>query len=313
MAQRGKGESMRKALQRGEATKRLAVIAAMVAAALALCLLAGFSDASPVKKDVNSYSWSELSAISQEISEAENDDEGREIAQKYHIVNSSGKIDGSQTKSITLSDGTQTKAIVAGIRADSTGKGKAGITFVFADAVAVQNMNETASNTDGWAKSGMRTWLNEEFEDKLPSDLKKALLSVNKKTNTEADSNPGNITSTSDKLWLPSVIEVSGSVSKNNMPAHGKYSADVYNAEGSQYELFKNKGIVVGEGNDSLVRKCLVDTDSGLVKQGEPSVWWLRSLSMDWNAGFAAVTAEGDPYSSWFSDYALGVVPGFCV
>ena len=81
----------------------------------------------------------------------------------------------------------------------------------------------------------------------------------------------------------------------------------------SQYELFKNKGIVVGEGNDSLVRKCLVDTDSGLVKQGEPSVWWLRSLSMDWNAGFAAVTAEGDPYSSWFSDYALGVVPGFCV
>lgn len=292
----------------------MAMAAVLAVSALVLAFFTGCSDSTAVKNSVNDYSWSELSEISDQISEASNDAEGLEIAKKYHLLNGSGKLDGSQTKKVTLADGTQTTVIVAGFRADTAGDGsKAGITFIFGDAVEAHGMNEAATNSGGWESSEMRTWLNGDFTSQLPSDLKSALVSVSKKTNTGADSSPGSISSTSDKLWLPSVVEVSGSVSASNMPAHGKYSADSFNAEGSQYELFKDTGITVNDDNDELVRTCIVDTDSGIVKKGEDCQWWLRSLSMDWNAGFEAVDAAGNPYTSWMPDYELGVVPGFCV
>lgn len=291
-----------------------AVVAFVAVSVLALCLLGGCSDSTAVKNSVNDYSWAELTAISDQISEASNDGEGLEIAKKYHLLNASGKLDGKQVKKVTLSDGTQTSVCIAGFRADTAGDGsKAGITFVFCDAVAAHGMNESATNSGGWEKSEMRTWLNGDFMSQLPSDLKSALVGVKKSTNTGADSSPGSISSTTDKLWLPSVVEVSGSVSASNMPTHGKYSADSFNAEGSEYELFKDQDIKVNEDNDELVRACVVDTESGIVKKGEDAKWWLRSLSMDWNAGFEAVDASGNPYTSWMPDYELGVVPGFCV
>lgn len=300
---------------RGARTLRVSVAgAAFLAIAFALCFLAGCSNSTTARSSVNDYSWSELSAISGQISEASNDEEGLDIAREYHLLNASGKLDGTQTKKVTLSDGTQTSVCIAGFRADTKDDGsKAGITFVFCDAIAAHGMNEAATNSGGWEKSEMRTWLNGDFQSQLPSDMKSALVGVKKSTNTGADSSPGSITSTTDKLWLPSVVEVSGDVSAGNMPAHGKYSADSLNAEGAEYELFKDVGITVNDDNDGLVRDCVVDTDSGIVKKGEPAKWWLRSLSMDWNAGFEAVDSTGNPYTSWMPDYELGVVPGFAI
>ena len=286
------------------------VIRQVLAVALlaALVVLAGCSG-SGAKSSLGDYSWSELSAISAEIAAADDDGEGRDIAMNYNLLNSSGKLDG-KTKSITLSDGTKASVMIAGVRADDlAGGGKAGLTFVFADAPAVHEMNDDASNEGGWEKSEMRSWLNSDFLDKLPSDLKGVIQAANKKTNSSAYTSPGAVGTTSDKLWLPSLVELGGSVSPNDLVGGSRIPAETYNAEGKQYQVFADCG------DAALVRTFTGDDseESGIVVTGEASPWWQRSLSTTWTSGFEAVDDEGNPLNAWITDYALGVSPGFCL
>ena len=283
---------------------------------MALVLLAGCSETT-VKSSMSSYSWSELSAIAMEIHDAESDADGMEIAESYNLLNG-GKPDGS-TKSITLSDGTTASVTLAGVRQDDLASGgKAGLTFVFADAPVTHAMNSDSSNEGGWEKSEMRSWLNDEFIDMLPSDLKGVIVAANKKTNSAGGTTPGSVSSTSDKLWLLSLVEVSGSVSPGSLVGgtnSSKIPAAVFNAEGKQYQLFSAKGVSAGEENSVLQRVFTGDDSdgSGIVVTGEASPWWLRSLSTTWTSGFEATNAEGDPQNAWITDYELGVAPGFCL
>ena len=281
------------------------LVAALLAALVAL---AGCS-ATSEKGSLSDYSWSELSQISAEIAAADSDDEGRDIAMNYNLLNGSGKLDG-KTKSITLSDGTKASVMIAGVRQDDLASGgKAGLTFVFADAPAVHEMNADASNEGGWEKSEMRSWLNGDFIDKLPSDLKGVIQAANKKTNSSAYTTPGAVSTTSDKLWLPSLVELGGSVSPNDLVGGSGIPAETYNAEGKQYQVFADKG------DSARVRTFTGDDSegSGIVVTGEASPWWQRSLSTTWTSGFEATDAEGDPLNAWITDYALGVAPGFCL
>ena len=283
------------------------LVACCVAALLASVALTGCSS-SGVKGSFDAYSWSELSAISKEIATATDDAEATEIAQSYHLLNSSGKLDG-KTKSVTLSDGTKAAVAIAGIRQDDLASGgKAGITCVFTSAPVVHAMNEDASNVGGWEKSEMRSWLNDEFLGMLPSDLKGAISAANKKTNSSGGTTPGSVSTTSDKLWLPSLVEVGGSVAPNDLVGGSGIPAATYNAEGKQYQAF-------AQGAVGLTRTFTGDDSegSGIVVSGEASPWWQRSLSTTWTAGFGATDAEGDAMSAWFSDYALAVAPGFCL
>lgn len=292
------------------------------AAVILACCLAAFSlsgcGGTAGKSSLADYSWSELSRIAAEISQADSDEEGREIAAGYNLLNGSGKTDG-KTKSVTLSDGTIAHVMLAGVRQDDLSSGgKAGLTFVFADSPAVHQMNEEASSEGGWEKSKMRSWLNDDFLDMLPGDLKSAVQAASKKTDSSAYTSPGSVSSTSDKIWLPSLVEVGGSVSPNDLVGGASGSgipAGTYNAEGKQYQVFADAGVSAGEGN-ALLERTFTGADSqgsGIVVSGESSPWWLRSLSTTWTAGFEAVDAEGDPMNAWMTDYALGVAPGFCL
>ena len=296
----------------GKHTKTAIVVAVIVIAIIALFAIFG-GGGTKVKASVNDYSWSELSAISSEIAGADTDDEGRQIAAQYNLLNSSGKLDGSQSKKLSV-DGKSTSAILVGIRSDDkAGGGKAGLTFVLADAVCGQEMNKDASNEDGWSASEMRSWLASDFAGMLPSDLKSVLVAAKKKTNNAALNDPGSISITEDKIWLPSVVELGGSLNGMGMSSESSYTATTFNMEGSQYEAFKNMKANANGENSSLVRKYLGSESAGVLTNGEPCKWWTRSLSMSWTAGFTCVTELGEPTEGWFSDYELGVVPGFCV
>ena len=281
---------------------------------IAVLALAGCSSGTTVKSAMKDYDWTELSSIATEIHDAASDDEGLEIAMEYNLVTSDGKLDSS-TKSITLSDGTVANVALADIRHDDLSDGgKAGLTFVFTDAPVAHAMNDDASNEGGWEKSDMRAWLNEDFAGMLPSDLKGALKAVNKKTNNTAYTSPGAVSSTSDKVWLLSLVEIGGSVSPNDINVGGSgIPAATYNAEGTQYKIFADAKVKSGEENDKLVRKFVGDEGNGIVEPGEACRWWQRSLSMTWTSGFAATNDEGDPLDAWITDYELGVVPGFCL
>lgn len=287
---------------------------------LALCVLglvlvplvlAGCS--SPMgKNSIADYSWAELSAIATEIHDAATDDEGKEIAESYHLTKD-GKLDGT-TLTVTLSDGTQSQVMLAGIRADDLADGgKAGLSFVFASAPVVHAMGEDASNDGGWEKSKMRSWLNSDFAGMLPGDLKDVIKSASKKTNNSALTTPGSVSATSDKLWLLSYVEIAGSASPNDLVGGSRIPAETYNAEGTQYQVFSDMKVSGNSENTALARMFVGADGNGLVASGEACPWWQRSLSMTWTSGFGAVDAEGNPLNAWMPDYELGVVPGFCL
>lgn len=330
------------------------VAAVIVIAAAAFALIPKGPE---VRDCLNDYSWDEISQISQLISKKGDQNGAIEVAKKYHLCTSDGKLDGTQTKDVTLSGGTQAKAMIMGFNHDdkSDGSGKAGITFIFTDEVAKQNMCEKSdmdslyqkiqdngSATLSWEDTSLHTWLTDSFTDQLPSELSDKIVAVNKTdtvmpltTSTVFDgreefptadidmgSDPKTVTS-SDKLWLPSYVEIA-SPDDTGLDDLG-YSSYLLQ-EGSQYQLFKDAGVKLGEPN-----KILGTYDS------EQGGWWLRTWSIyaparyepargsTLNPSFWATYSDGDGEAARYSDrsYAysynkdgdpvIGVRPAFCI
>ena len=70
----------------------------------------------------------------------------------------------------------------------------------FADIVATHKMNAVSTNSGGWAASDMRTYVNSDIYNALPTDLKNGIIdTVVVSSHGSNDSN--NFTST-DKLYL---------------------------------------------------------------------------------------------------------------
>lgn len=307
----------------------LCVALACVALALSSC---SGAPSVQVRDSVDEYSWEELSALSDEIAAAADDTAAMGIAQRYHLANGGGKLDGSQAKKLQLADGTVTSVVVAGLRHDDLpGGGKAGITFIFADAVAEHAMNNNAgfderSESDGydaeggWNASEMRAWLNGEFVDELPADLQACLTDVAKQSvaipeflianvddNSMAEFSDESLMSAGvDKLWLPCVNEVGDPSEDSEAVEERSEWTPVLQREGERYQLFAD-----AESADALnalrMRK--------LVGQGDDAPacrWWLRSVE---DMTFADVRKDGslDRMQDVLAAHPLGVVPCFAV
>lgn len=252
----------------------------------------------PAKRGIADYSWDELKSIAERIASAKTDAEGLSLAQSYRLVDARGKLQGD-TKSITLTNGMRAAIRIAGFRHDvrADARGKAGITFEFADAPVEHRMNSPASNAGGWEGSEMRSWLNHDFHALLPDDVRSGMVSVLKRTN-----NVGEVTNdidvakvvtlTPDKLWLFSAMELYGGVPS------AWFRHDVYAAEGGQYQLCKDQGVSM-------------DDCGFCVKKGASPYWWLRSPDEYGTEDFCYISPDG----RWrhYRSYAeRGVSPGFC-
>lgn len=253
------------------------------------------------KSSTEEYTWEELSAISLEIGKASSEDAAVEIAKKYNLTTEDGKLNGTQTKSVTLSNGIQTSVQIVGFaHDDKTDGGKAGITFVFKDCVTEHDMNSSDTNAGGWKKSQMRSWLASEGMSLLPDDLRNAIVEVNKKTNNVgATKKSSSVSVTADKLWLYSAAELGDRDPKG--------SDNIYNsileAEGSQYKLYRDMNVINGKPNDILVKQF----------NGESYRWWERSPRPSGSEYFRYVDSKGDPGYGYAASGSCGVVPGFCI
>ena len=252
------------------------------------------------KAALSAYTWEELKSISNAISAAADDAAGLEIAKKYHLVDGNGKLQGD-TKSIKLIDGTEALVRILGFRHDDLESGgKAGISFEFANAPTMEHMNSSATNSGGWKSSEMRSWLNDDFYDLLPSDLRPCLKTVVKKTNNKGNvggNDVSAVTATSDKVWLLSMREVYGKLSANSngVPSY----PEVYDAEGTQYQLYADQGVTI------------VNHDF-CAKPGTAVWWWLRSPATHQSDYFLEVTNRGGWYYQ-YAHYRERVSPGFCI
>lgn len=255
---------------------------------------------------VEQYSWEELSTISDMIDDCDSEDEALEIAKRFHLCKSDGTLDGTQRKSVEMTDGTVFEVQILGFLHDlkSHDDDKAGITFGACECVDISPVDVSGNNYGGWNESSLREYLNDDFYAMLPDDLRAEIWSVEKLTNNEGETrDTDSVTGTYDLVWLLSQAEVCGTVPGRDFPVGWEWIASVYNAEGSQYQLFSDCEID-WNGNNSILT-MLFDTDA--------MKWWLRSPCPDMGDSYRAVTAGGMVHNSCEVDEGLGVVPCFCI
>ena len=249
-----------------------------------------------VRASVEDYSWDELSQIADMIAGAKDQSSALEIEKKYNLVSAAGTLDGTQAKTLQLSDGTSVKMRIAGFRHDqrSDGSGVAGITFLADSIVSVRPMN-TPERVD-WSQTSLRAGLNGEFLGLLPDELSGKVVEVKKQTNRASDFSSQE--ETDDKVWLLSYFELVGEVSASSS------RSGVYNPEGTQYQMFSDLG---GQWEG---------TNEAFMVSGECANWWLRSPDPA-NEGLiiAPRNSDGSPGLARNSaiDGEVGVVPAFCL
>lgn len=171
---------------------------------------------------------------------------------------------------------------IAAFDADAlTGGGTAKITWVARYITETHKMNETKTNADGWAVSGMRTWLQSTVYDGLDSSLKTAIKAVDK---TYYDKTSNSTKTASDTLWIPSWREVGASTSDGSCESSGP----IYSG------FFTN--------NTSRIKY-----DTSINTQ----TWWLRSAHYNSTGNFTSLNTSGIAGNS-NANISYGVVFGFC-
>lgn len=258
-------------------------------------------EAATVKSAVEAYTWDELSQISDEIGAAGDEAAAIEVAKKYNLCTPEGKLDGTQVKLVTLTNNMTVPVQIVGFaHDDKTAGGKAGITFIFGECIGEMPMNAEMTNAGGWEASQMRAYLNGDGMALLPEDLKKVVAPVDKLTNNAGETQDVSaVTTTSDSLWLPSFAELVGW-----LPDDASSDAPVFNAEGSQYKLYRDTNVVWENIENPILVKNY---------QNSPGGWWGRSPCPYNSVGFQVVYSDGNPNYRGGAGYSDGVVPGFCL
>lgn len=280
----------------------------------------------PVRDSVNDYSWQELSQIADLIAAADTKEVSK-LAKRYRLVNDNGELDGSQSKELVLEDGVQARVQIIGFAHDSkSGNGKAGITFMFEDCIADHVYNGSGSNAGGWKSSELRSWLNSDLMYRMPSDLRDVIVEVRKETNnTGKTTSASAVTTTADKLWALSFVEVVGDITMQKYEkayepvpsgSRGAFQSffNVWNNEGSQYQLFKDRNVEMGRPKTLLVKDYLADNGAAGMRKGSPCQWWGRSPSPGETDRVQSFDADGSPRKSTSSPSdRLAVAPCFCI
>ena len=212
-------------------------------------------------------------------------------------------------KTIELTTGEEITLVILGFNHDDlTGGGKAGITIGMKNLLATTyRMNATSTNAGGWNNSQMRTSTMATLLSQLPVDLRNVVKQVNKKATAGGTSQ--SITTSADKLFLLAMSEIFSATSiENSATSTIADYADAYNAEGTQYEYYRN---LIGDNNGGTT------ANANLIKKlsnggGSAFNWWLRSASVGSSYGFRCVDSAGGGGGGAVS-VAYGVSFGFCV
>ncbi len=168
-----------------------------------------------------------------------------------------------------------------------------GTVIEFIDFVTLKRMNPTDTNAGGWKESEMVTYLNSDFYNKLPNDIKSLIIptypivSSSGKTGVSAD-----ITATDtdkNKIYLLSSREIGVERDWDNK---NDVTTDTRTLD--YYDLNNN--------NESRIKYNL----DGLSKY-----WWTRSASNTTNSSFISVITTGNPTVNPATDTTKGIAPAF--
>ena len=179
-----------------------------------------------------------------------------------------------------------------------------GFVLEFADIITTHRMNPYTSgattsgngNIGGWPASEMRTYVNSDIYNALPSELKNGIINTTVVSGHGLTSGETNFTST-DKLYLLSTHEVYEDVDGNTNTGINRYDTAYNNTR--QLDYYSNLNVTTSNY-------------SGAIKQrnGSNAYWWMRSASSNTNRNFYSVGDTGNLPGN-YSTHAYGVSPAF--
>ena len=173
-----------------------------------------------------------------------------------------------------------------------------GFVIEFADIITTHKMNDPATNVGGWPATSMRTFVNNDIYNALPSELRNAIIDTTVVSGHGSTSGETNFTST-DKLYLLAPGEVWSDWKTNTSISGPSYDTaknltrtlDYYTAQGVTISNYR--GAIKKSGTNA-------DTYD----------WWLRAAYSNDTYSFLFVRYSGDWYSN-YAYYSYGVAPAF--
>ena len=168
-----------------------------------------------------------------------------------------------------------------------------GFVLEFADIITNHEMNisDISENVGGWPATRMRTFVNNDIYNSLPTDLKNGIIDTTV-VSGHGKSDSSNFTST-DKLYLLAPKEIYSDWST--------YQSANDTAKDLTRTLDYYKNLGTSTSNRSGVKK----------KNGTSAdYWWFRAASSNTLEGFYTVASTGT-YSNDVAVYTHGVAPAF--
>ena len=166
-----------------------------------------------------------------------------------------------------------------------------GFVLEFADIIAIYKMNDIVTNVGGWPATLMRTFVNNDIYNALPSELRNTIIDTTVVSSHGATSGEENFTST-DKLYLLASKEIYTDWSNSNDTAKDLTRT---------LDYYTNIGVTTSNY-------------SGAIKKSESSAvsWWLRTAGSDYTYFFFCVADNGSSDDTSIAPPStIGVAPAF--
>ena len=174
-------------------------------------------DLSTINTNLSTNTWEEIKKVS-----------------KAGMTAEAGWTIGS-TKSVRI-NGKNVTATLIGINHDGDNTTTWMVTT--SGGIGSHVINSTKTSNGGWENSEVRQWLNNDVYNTLSEDVKNSIKTVNKISNNTGN-NVTSVSTTSDKLFLLSAIEI-GLKEDNSSNHYSDLTMKIINMEGTTYAFFEN-------------------------------------------------------------------------
>ena len=160
-----------------------------------------------------------------------------------------------------------------------------GFVLEFADIITTHNMNSSSTNVGGWPATSMRTFVNNDIYNALPSEIKNAIIDTTV-VSGHGPNDTENFTST-DKLYLLAPREI------------WYYASDTAYDLTRQLDYYKNLGVSDGANSEAIKKNGT-----------SASYWWLRAADSNNSDTFSVASTYG-VLGIGSTDTMNGVSPAF--
>ena len=181
-----------------------------------------------------------------------------------------------------------------------------GVVLEFVDIITTHNMNPAGEykgtnyqygwNVDGWPASSMRTYVNNDIYNALPSAIKNVIIDTTVVSGHGSTTGETNFTST-DKLYLLSTHEVWEDVDGNTSSGIDRYDTAYNNTR--QLDYYKGLNVTTSNYSSAIKKNGTANSD-----------WWLRSASSNYTYIFFDVSNNGI-WGNPIANGTDGVSPAF--